>query len=160
MLKGTLGPKCSSLRHVSNDLIDNEHSNMPTSDLKSVDAEITNIERPVTPVPELGKNMEIRSNDDIALLVNKCKDHADELCYTWSEVKLYHLTKSELEKYLGKVNQNESTDKCSKGDNSVNTLQLNVSNTVLIQLTQEVVDPCAEQPTNQHMLNRTMVKAT
>ena len=102
---------CSDISaDVSNDLIDNEHSSMPTSDLKLVDAEITNIERPMTPVPELRENMEIRSNDEVAVLVNKCKDHADELCYTWSELKLYHLTKSELEKYLEKVNQNESTD--------------------------------------------------
>ena len=113
---------------VSTDLINNEHSNMPTSDLKSVDAEITNIERPVTPVPELGENVEIGSNDDIAVLVNKCKDQADELCYTWSEVKLYRLTNSELEKYLGKVNQDESTNNCSKGDNSDNTPQSDVSN--------------------------------
>ena len=42
----------------------------------------------------------------------------DDLCYTVSEVKLYRLTNSELEKYLGKLpNENYPTVR-AKGDNN------------------------------------------
>ena len=102
---------------VSMDLVDKENSNMPTDDLKTLDVETTNLDRPMTPIPEPGENVEIGINDDVTVSVNKHKDQPDELCYTWSEVKLYHLTNSELEKYLGKVNQDSMTDGCSKGDN-------------------------------------------
>ena len=73
-------------------------------------------ERPVTPIPEPGENVEIGSFDEIAVPVNKCKE-TDGLCYSVSEVKLYCLTNSELEKYLGKVTGENTTSTCSKGDN-------------------------------------------
>ena len=73
-------------------------------------------ERPVTPIPEPGENVEIGSFDETAVPVNKCKE-TDGLCYSVSEVKLYRLTKSELEKYLGKVTGENTTSTCSKGDN-------------------------------------------
>ena len=41
----------------------------------------------------------------------------DGLCYSVTEVKLYRLTNSELEKYLGKVTGENTTHTCSKGDN-------------------------------------------
>ena len=40
------------------------------------------------------------------------------LCYSVTEVKLYRLTNSELEKYLGKVTGENMTNTCSKGDNA------------------------------------------
>ena len=73
---------------MSSDLIDNEQSDMPASDLKSMDIEITNTGRSSTPVPKPGENVKIGSDDDVAVLVNKWKGVPDELCYTWSKVKL------------------------------------------------------------------------
>ena len=112
---------------MSGDLIDNEQSDMPASDLKSMDIKITNTSRSSTPVPKPGENVKIGSDDDVAVLVNKWKGVPDELCYTWSEVKLYQLTNSELEKYLRNIDQNDSMDQCSKWDNIGNTNQADVA---------------------------------
>ena len=80
------------------------------------------------PIPEPGVNVEIGVNDDVAVLVNKHKEQLDELCYMWSEVKLYHLTNNELEKYLGKVDQENTTNIDLKGDNTDTTTQQDTSN--------------------------------
>ena len=44
---------------------------MPESDLKMVDAEPTNNERPLTPIPKHGENVEIGIDDDVAVHVNE-----------------------------------------------------------------------------------------
>ena len=54
------------------------------------------------PIPEPRENVEISSFDETAVPVNQCME-TDDLCYSVSEVKLYRLTNSELEKYLGKM---------------------------------------------------------
>ena len=56
----------------------------------------------LTPIPEPGENVEVGSFGELAVPVNQ-RMETDDLCYTVSEVKLYRLTNSELEKYLGKL---------------------------------------------------------
>ena len=86
--------------------------------------------RSKTPIPEPRENVEIGINNDVAVPVNKHKDQPSELCYTWSEVKLYRLTNSELEKYLGKINLENTTNESSKGDNVYSTLHQSVTNSL------------------------------
>ena len=89
---------------MSGDLADNDQSEMPTGDLNTMDTETLNTGMSSTPVPKNGENIEIGGSvDDMTVPVNKLNDALDTLCYTWSEVKLYHLANSEFEKYLGKL---------------------------------------------------------
>ena len=53
----------------------------------------------------------------MAVPVNQCME-TDDLCYSVSEVKLYRLTNSELEKYLGKMPNNKTLTVHVKGDNT------------------------------------------
>ena len=70
----------------------------------------------LTPIPEPGENVEVGCFGEMAVPVNQWME-TDDLCYTVSEVKLYRLTNSELEKYLGKLpNENYPTVRV-KGDN-------------------------------------------
>ena len=70
----------------------------------------------LTPIPEPGENIEVGCFSEMAVPVNQQME-TDDLCYTVSEVKLYRLTNSELEKYLGKLpNENYLTVR-AKGDN-------------------------------------------
>ena len=139
-------------------MIDNENPNMPESDLKTVDAEPTNNERPSTPISKHGENVEIGIDDDVAVHVNKRMAQPDELCYTWSEVKLHHLTNSELEKYLGKVNHDDSST-CARKE-IILTIHLNQMRQThpLALPIQEWVDHCVQLPQNQHILILTVVK--
>ena len=74
-------------------------------------------EEQLTPIPEPGENVEVGCFSKMAVSVNQWME-TDDLCYTVSEVKLYRLTNSELEKYLGKLpNKNYPTVR-AKGDNN------------------------------------------
>ena len=74
-------------------------------------------EGPATPIPKPGENVEIGSFDETAIPVNK-RMETDDLCYSVSEVKLYRLTNSKLEKYLGKMTNENTSTTCTKGDNT------------------------------------------
>ena len=52
----------------------------------------------------------------MAVPVNQ-RMETDDLCYSVSEVKLYRLMNSELEKYLGKLPNEKNPTVCAKGDN-------------------------------------------
>ena len=69
-----------------------------------------------TPIPEPGENVELSCFDEMAVPVNKHME-TDDLCYSVSEVKLYRLTNSELEKYLGKLPNRKTPTVRVKGDN-------------------------------------------
>ena len=69
------------------------------------------------PIPELGENVELSSFDEMAVPVNQHME-TDDLCYSVSEVKLYRLTNSELEKYLGKMPNDKTPTVHAKGDNT------------------------------------------
>ena len=73
-------------------------------------------EEQLTPIPEPGENIEVGCFGEMAVPVNQQME-TDDLCYTVSEVKLYRLMNSELEKYLRKLpNENYPTVRV-KGDN-------------------------------------------
>ena len=69
------------------------------------------------PIPEPGENVEISSFDEMAVPVNQCME-TDDLCYSVSEVKLYRLTNSELEKYLGRMPNDKTSTVHAKGVNT------------------------------------------
>ena len=71
----------------------------------------------LTPIPEPGENVEVGCFGEMAVPVNQQME-TDDLCYTVSEVKLYRLTNSELEKYLGKLPNKNYPTVCVKGDNN------------------------------------------
>ena len=73
-------------------------------------------EEQLTPIPEPGENVEVGCFDEMAVPVNQ-RMETDNLCYTVSEVKLYRLMNSELEKYLGKLPNENYLTVCAKGDN-------------------------------------------
>ena len=73
-------------------------------------------EEQLTPIPEPGENVEVGCFGEMAVPVNQ-RMEMDDLCYTVSEVKLYRLTNSELEKYLGKLPNENYPTVCTKGDN-------------------------------------------
>ena len=76
-------------------------------------------EEQLTPIPILkpGENVELSSFDEMAVPVNQ-RMETDNLCYSVSEVKLYRLTNSELEKYVGKMPNDKIPTVCAKGDNT------------------------------------------
>ena len=83
----------------------------------SKDQTLVHDEEQLTPIPEPGENVEVGCFGEMAVPVNQ-RMETDDLCYTVSEVKLYRLTNSELEKYLGKLpNKNNPTVRV-KGDNN------------------------------------------
>ena len=69
-----------------------------------------------TPIPKPGENVEVSCFDEMAVPVNQCME-TDNQCYSVSEVKLYRLTNSELEKYLGKLPNEKTPTVRAKGDN-------------------------------------------
>ena len=73
-------------------------------------------EEQLTPIPELGENIEVGCFGEMAVPVNQ-RMETDHLCYTVSEVKLYRLTNSELEKYLGKLSNENYPTIGAKRDN-------------------------------------------
>ena len=73
-------------------------------------------EEQLTPIPEPGENVEVGCFSEMAVPVNQ-RMETDDLCYTVSEVKLYRLMNSELEKYLGKLPNENYPTVCAKGDN-------------------------------------------
>ena len=82
--------------------------------------DVSGNDRPSTPVPEPGMHTEIDETDEpLEVPPDKLKSALDNLCHTWSEVKLHRLTNSELECYLGKVNENTAPTLVLKGDNIV-----------------------------------------
>ena len=82
-------------------------------------------EEQLTPIPEPGENVEVGCSGEMAVPLNQCME-TDDLCYAVSEVKLYRLTNSELEKHLGKLpNENQPTLH-AKGDNKDTALNTNV----------------------------------
>ena len=56
----------------------------------------------------------------MAVPVNQCME-TDDLCYSVSEVKLYRLMNSEMEKYLGKLPNENTPTVHAKGDNKGST---------------------------------------
>ena len=73
-------------------------------------------EEQLTPIPEPGENVEVGCFGEMAVPVNQ-RMETDDLCYTVSEVKLYRLMNSELEKYLGKLPNEKYLTVRVKGDN-------------------------------------------
>ena len=71
-------------------------------------------EEQLTPIPEPGENVEVGCFGEVAVPVNQPME-TDDLCYTVSEVKLHRLTNSELEKYLGKLPNENYPTSCEKG---------------------------------------------
>ena len=108
----------------------------------------------LTPIPEPGENIEVGCFGEMAVPVNQWME-TDDLCYTVSEVKLYRLMNSELEKYLGKLpNENYPTVHVQKGITKVlhqiqvlsNLLKLtHPTSPSLTQHTQDRVDLCEQQ---------------
>ena len=74
-------------------------------------------EEQLTPIPEPGENVEVGCFGEMAVPVNQ-RMETDDLCYTVSEVKLYRLMNSELEKYLGKLPNKNYLTVHAKGDNN------------------------------------------
>ena len=70
----------------------------------------------LTPIPEPGENVEVGCFGEMAVPVNQ-RMETDHLCYTVSEVKLYRLMNSELEKHLGKLPNKNYPTVHAKGDN-------------------------------------------
>ena len=83
----------------------------------SKDQALVHDEEQLTPIPELGESVEVGCFSEMAVPVNQQME-TDDLCYTVSEVKLYRLTNSELEKYLGKLPNKNCPTVCAKGDNN------------------------------------------
>ena len=83
----------------------------------SKDQALVHDEEQLTPIPVPGENIEVGYFSEMAVPVNQQME-TDNLCYTVSEVKLYRLTKSELEKYLGKLPNKNYPTVCAKGDNN------------------------------------------
>ena len=82
--------------------------------------DVSGNDRPSTPVLEPGMHTEMDETDKpTEVPPDKLKSALDNLCHTWSEVKLHRLTNSELECYLGKVNENIAPTPVLKGDNIV-----------------------------------------
>ena len=81
-------------------------------------------ERQLTPIPEPGENVEVGCFGEMAVPVNQ-RMETDDLCYTVSEVKLHRLMNSELEKYLGKLPNENYTTVHVKGDNKGTTATMN-----------------------------------
>ena len=77
-----------------------------------------------TPIPEPGENVEVGCFGEMAVPVNQ-RMETDDLCYTVSEVKLYRLTNSELEKYLGKLPNENYLTAHAKGDNNGTASNMN-----------------------------------
>ena len=82
----------------------------------SKDQAIVHDEEQLTPFPEPGENVEVGCFCEMAVPVNQWMK-TDDLCYTVSEVKLHRLMNSELEKYLGKLPNENYLTVCVKGDN-------------------------------------------
>ena len=108
-----------SIRHsdlsvdVSEDRLSFDNNNTSKEQAQLYDEEqVTQI-----PIPEPGENVEISSFDETAVPVNQCME-TDDLCYSVSEVKLYRLTNSELEKYLGRMPNDKTSTVRAKGDNT------------------------------------------
>ena len=107
----------------------------------------------LTPIPEPGENIEVGCFGEMAVPVNQ-RMETDNLCYTVTEVKLYRLTNSELEKYLGKLSNEKYPTVRAKGDNkgaasNTNDEQPPQAHTPpslsLAQLTQDWVDLFKQQ---------------
>ena len=64
-----------------------------------------------------GENVEVACFGEMAVPVNQQME-TDDLCYTVSEVKLYRLMDSELEKYLGKLPNENYMTVHAKGDHN------------------------------------------
>ena len=78
----------------------------------------------LTPIPEPGENVEVGCFGEMAVPVNQWME-TDDPCYTVTEVKLHRLTKSELEKYLGKLPNKNYPMVHAKGDNKGTTTNTN-----------------------------------
>ena len=63
-----------------------------------------------------GENIEVGCFGEMAVPVNQ-RMETDDLCYSVSEVKLYRLTNSETEKYLGKLPNEKNPTVHAKEDN-------------------------------------------
>ena len=73
-------------------------------------------EEQLTPIPEPGENVKVGCFGEVAVPVNQ-RLEADDLCYMVLEVKLHRLMNSELEKYLGKLPNENYPTVHAKGDN-------------------------------------------
>ena len=81
-------------------------------------------EEQLTPIPEPGENVEVGCSGEMAVPVNQWME-TDDLYYTVSEVKLYRLMNSDLEKYLGKLPNKNYLTVCVKGDNNGTASNMN-----------------------------------
>ena len=89
--------------------------------VQTYDGAQAQMERPTTPIPELGESVELAPENDVAVPVNMQNRQPDPLYYAWSEVKLHQLTNSKLTRYLGRVDLYTKQDNRMKGDNLGNT---------------------------------------
>ena len=98
----------------------------PVNNNNSKDHSLVHDEEELTPIPELGENIEVGCFGEMAVPVNH-RIETDDLCYTVSEVKLYRLTNSEQEKYLGKFPTKNNPTARAKGGNNCTTSTLTMN---------------------------------
>ena len=125
-------------------------------------------EEQLTPIPEPGENVEVGCFGEMAVPVNQHME-TDDLCYTVSEVKLYRLMNSELEKYLRKLPKENYPTVRAKGDNKGTALNTSAEQSPqahtppsqsLTQLTQDWVDLCKKQLPDKPMWTPKTVTVT
>ena len=108
-----------SIRHSDHSVDVSEHRLSFDNNITSKEQAQVYDEEQVTsiPIPKPGENVEISSFDETAVPVNQ-RMETDDLCYSVSEVKLYRLKNSELEKYLGKMPNDKTPTVRAKEDNT------------------------------------------
>ena len=113
-----------SVRHQNKHIETSIGGSSPANNNNSKDQALVHDEEQLTPIPEPGENVEVGCFGEMAVPVNQ-RIETDDLCYTVSEVKLYRLTNSELEKYLGKLPTKNNPTARAKGDNNCTTSTTN-----------------------------------
>ena len=106
-----------SVRHQNKHIETSTGGSSPFNNNNPKDQALVHDEEQLTPIPQPGENVEVGYFSEMVVPVNQ-QTEMDDLCYTVSEVKLYRLTNSELEKYLGKLPTKNNPTTCAKGDNN------------------------------------------
>ena len=109
-----------SVRHQNEHIETSTGGSSPVNNNNPKYQALVHDEEQLTPIPEPGENVEVGYFSEMAVPVNQ-RIETDDLCYTVSEVKLYGLTNSELEKYLGKLPTKNNPTTLAKGDNNCTT---------------------------------------
>ena len=145
-----------------------QHPNQPADTLtggssldnnnSSKDQALVHDEEQLTPIPEPGENIEVGCFGEMAVPVNQWME-TDNLCYTVSEVKLYRLTKSKLEKYLGKLPNKNYPTVCVKGDNNGTASNTNAEQSAQAHTSRQPV-PCTAYSRSGRPLQTTASRQT